>query len=374
MGNSTKREIITDDSQSELDAREATENEFYCLMAQAQEVIAAFKEKDHQGDEFFSQSSRQRGGAKNVKLPQLRLPPFDGKTDKWLEFRDLYLSLIHDNENIDDLAKECDSQTIAQIIKHDFYMDDLLTGAQTEAELGNICESVTNILNGACLPLPSWGANEGIKFVFSPAYSPHFGGIWEAGVKSAKFHMARVLGNTHMTFEELSTLFNQIEAILNSRPLTYLSTDPNDLEPLTPGHFLIGQSLMSLPSPNLLDINPNRLSRYEHIEQMRQQFWNRWHKEFLAELQERIKWKVDTQQLQVNDVVVVKETNVPPMKWRMGRIVKLFPGQDNVSRVADVGTARGIIRRAVHRLCPLPKPEEAFFVLEALPPRGGGAC
>lgn len=237
--------------------------------------------------------------------------------------------------------------------------------------------------------IASYAENEGIKFHFSPALSPHFNGLTEAGVKSAKFHLARVLGNTHMTFEELSTLFTQIEAILNSRPLTPLSSDPNDFEPLSPGHFLIGKALLSLPSPSLIDINPNRLSRYQHIERMRQQFWLRWHKEFLSELQQKTKWRIKQEGLQINDMVVLKEPNLPPMKWRLGRIQKLYPGDDGIARVADVQTTRGIFRRAIHKLCALPKESSpvttkpsstsvptaaASSLLEALPARGGGVC
>ena len=66
----------------------------------------------------------------------------------------------------------------------------------------------------------------------------------------------------------------QIEACLNSRPLSPLSSDPSDLEPLTPGHFLIGEPLTSLPENNLTDININRLNRGEMVKRSVQEFWN----------------------------------------------------------------------------------------------------
>ncbi|CAK1602856.1 unnamed protein product [Parnassius mnemosyne] len=202
--------------------------------------------------------------------------------------------------------------------------------------------------------ISSYAAEEFIKFKFSPAYSPHFNGLSEAGVKAAKHHLIRMVGNTHLTFEELATLFSQIEAILNSRPLTPLSSDPTDLYPLCPGHFLIGKPLTSLPSPVLIDTNPRYLARYELIDQIRQQFWERWRTEFLNELQQRSKWRISQGQISEGDMVVLKEPNLPPLKWRMGRIHRLYPGTDGVARVADVNTSKGVIRRAVTNLCPLP--------------------
>ncbi|XP_049878088.1 uncharacterized protein LOC126375230 isoform X6 [Pectinophora gossypiella] len=200
-------------------------------------------------------------------------------------------------------------------------------------------------------------ANEGIKFTFNPPYSPTFGGLWEAGVKSAKHHVKRIVGNANLTFEELSTLFTQIEAILNSRPLTPLSHDPNDLSPLTPGHFLIGRPLTSLPAPP--GDNMKLKNRYILIENLRQRFWERWRHEYLSEMQQRTKGRLRNSNLQLGDLVVFKEENLPPLKWRLGRAQKLYPGADGVVRVADFLTFRGTERRAVNKVCPLiPQPQQ----------------
>lgn len=104
---------------------------------------------------------------------------------------------------------------------------------------------------------------------------PHHGGIWESAVKSAKYHAMRIIGKTILTFEELTTLFTQIEAILNSRPLTELSSNPADLEPLSPGHFLIGSPLNALPETDLRDVPDNRLPKYELLRKLQQHFWAR---------------------------------------------------------------------------------------------------
>nr|CAI5862749.1 unnamed protein product [Callosobruchus analis] len=90
-------------------------------------------------------------------------------------------------------------------------------------------------------------ATDGIKWTFIPPRSPHFGGLWEAAVKTVKHHLKRSIGETRLSFEEFYTVLTQIEACVNSRPLYPLSDDPSDPSPLTPAHFIIGETLTATP-------------------------------------------------------------------------------------------------------------------------------
>lgn len=132
---------------------------------------------------------------------------------------------------------------------------------------------------------------QGIQWHFSPPGSPHFNGLQEAAVKATKYHLKRVIGSTILTFEEMTTLLSMIEAILNSRSLTPLSSDPNDLQVLTPSHFLIGEALLNLPDNTYNEVGPlNRLSRWQHVQHMHDNFWKIWSKQYLSNLQVRTKW------------------------------------------------------------------------------------
>ncbi|XP_043258500.1 uncharacterized protein LOC122400851 [Colletes gigas] len=99
--------------------------------------------------------------------------------------------------------------------------------------------------------------DKGITWHFSPPRSPHYGGLWEAAVKSFKYHLLRTIGDILFTYEELNTYVVEIEAILNSRPITPISSDPNDYIALTPAHFLIGESLIGLPEQDVSAIANN---------------------------------------------------------------------------------------------------------------------
>nr|XP_053617339.1 uncharacterized protein LOC128679254 [Plodia interpunctella] len=109
---------------------------------------------------------------------------------------------------------------------------------------------------------------------------------------------------------------------------------------------------------DLTKINTQRLSRYQRVEQMRQDFWKRWSKEYIAELQRRNKWQSTKSELIPNTLVLIKEDNLPPLKWRLGRVLETYPGRDGIARVARIKTEAGEIQRDFTRLCPLFQAEE----------------
>ncbi|XP_052738351.1 uncharacterized protein LOC128198215 isoform X1 [Bicyclus anynana] len=197
-------------------------------------------------------------------------------------------------------------------------------------------------------------AEQGINFKYIPAYSPHFGGIWEAAVKSVKHHLRRVLSLTHFDYEEMATCLAQIEAVLNSRPLTPLSTDPSDLSYLSPSHFLIGRPLLATAQANLLDKEVNRLQRYQRVEKLRQHFWQRYSLEYVSLLQTKGKWRQSMDKLKIGALVLVKDRTQPPLLWLMGRVTNIIYGGDSIGRVAQLNTKKGIITRAFNNICPLP--------------------
>ncbi|GFV17174.1 integrase catalytic domain-containing protein [Trichonephila clavipes] len=135
---------------------------------------------------------------------------------------------------------------------------------------------------------------------------PIFSGLWEANIKSMKRILLRVAKSAIMNFEELTTLMAQIEAVLNSRPLSPLSSDPNDLNPLTPGHFLTNCAISSFPEPYTASDSLSYHSRWKLIQSLRDKFWNRWSTEYLTHLQTRAKWSLQNPNLMENQLVLLK--------------------------------------------------------------------
>ncbi|XP_046608737.1 uncharacterized protein LOC124299524 [Neodiprion virginianus] len=191
-------------------------------------------------------------------------------------------------------------------------------------------------------------AKDGVTWSYIPPRAPHFGGLWETDVRSFKKHLCT------------------IESCLNSRPLSPLSSNPEDLAALTPGHFLIGAALTSVPEP--FDQTNESVSphiRWHLLSLMRNHFWKRWKSEFLAQMQQRSKWLYPNVVHKVGDLVLFKDDQLPPSKWPLARIVRLHLGKDGLSRVAVIKTATKEYTRALNSLVRLPINTE---VQENLPP------
>jgi hypothetical protein len=195
-------------------------------------------------------------------------------------------------------------------------------------------------------------ADDGIRWHFNPPVAPHFGGLWEAAVKALKHHLRRVIGETRLTYEEISTFLAEVEACLNSRALQALTDDPADLGALTLGHFLIGAPLSAIPEPSLLDVPSNRLSRWKLLQQILH-LWQRWSREYIQGLTPRPKWWSTPGNLKEGQLCILKSELTPPCRWPLARIVRLHPGEDGQMRVVDVRTATGELTRPAVKIVPL---------------------
>ena len=170
-------------------------------------------------------------------------------------------------------------------------------------------------------------SNNFFNFHFIPSRAPHFGGLWEAAVMSAKGHLNRSFINTRFTYEELSIALIGIE-ILTSRPLSASSTDPNDQQPLTSAHFLVGSSLKALPEQEVTTDNLNLLDKWTRVSAIKQHFWQSWQRDYINELQVRSKCHHARPNIKTGSMVIVHEDQVPPQHWVLGRAINEIPGKD----------------------------------------------
>ncbi|KAL0811217.1 hypothetical protein ABMA28_009646 [Loxostege sticticalis] len=235
----------------------------------------------------------------------------------------------------------------------DIYCDNASTFKCANTELHNLYKLQNSKEHRA--QVQSFSAEKGINFHYIPCYSPVQGGLWEAAVKSTKFHLKRTVQKSILTYEQMSTVLCEIEAVLNSRPLIPLSNDVNDFSYLSPGHFIIGTALTSYPEKDVSQIPTNRLKFWEMCNSMKQSFWKAWSNQYLNTLQCRPKWKNVTTNIKIGSLVILKEDNTSPMHWPMARVVNVFPGSDNLVRTVEVKNAHGRVhRRSVTKVCLLP--------------------
>ena len=185
-----------------------------------------------------------------------------------------------------------------------------------------------------------------IQWTHIPAESPHFGGLWESAVRSMKKHLQRIMGNLLFTYEELTTITCQVEACLNSRPLTPFTSHSQDgFTPLTAAHFLFLNCPNAYPEDPTLPEEPRLLKRWNQCQSVVQHFWARWSREYLNTLQSRTKWQHIRPNITPNDIVIVKEDKLFACHWPIARVIQTYPGEDGLVRVALVQPAQGRARK-----------------------------
>uniref|UniRef100_A0A8D9ARL7 Integrase catalytic domain-containing protein n=1 Tax=Cacopsylla melanoneura TaxID=428564 RepID=A0A8D9ARL7_9HEMI len=230
------------------------------------------------------------------------------------------------------------------------YSDNGTNFTASARELGEVYA----MLRDNCDELTDTLALRQIKWTFNPPAASNFGGLWEAGIKSAKHHFRRVIGSQLLTLPEFESLACRIEAILNSRPLLDLSPDPSDnVDYLSPGHFLIGTSLLSPPEEDSTQVPMNRLSRWRLIQRASQSFWKVWSSSYLQSLTPRNKWYNNDTTPKVGDLVLLPKLHQLALHWPIGRILSTHPGKDGVVRVVTVKTGNSVLTRPINKVIPL---------------------
>ncbi|GFV00722.1 integrase catalytic domain-containing protein [Trichonephila clavipes] len=233
-------------------------------------------------------------------------------------------------------------QTLLSIVRQRFWP---LNGRNMCRKLVNNCIICFKAKPVTCSQIMGQLPAERISQSFPFNKAPNHGGLWEAGVKAVKYHLRRVMGNLRFTYEEFLTILNQIEGVLNSRPLYPLSCDPGDFDALTPGHFLVGRPITAIAEPSLTEVSDNRLKVWQKQTKIVQHIWKRWSNNYLSTLQNRNKWYFEKNNVKIHDMVILKEDNLPVCNWPLGRILEVYHGKDNKIRVVLVKTKNGIFKR-----------------------------
>ena len=195
----------------------------------------------------------------------------------------------------------------------------------------------------------SYLSENGITWSYITERSPHRGAFYERLNRSLKEPLRKVLGRSRLNYAELYTVLTDIEAALNQRPLTYLGSDPRNLQAITPSHLAIGRALRTVPAiPD--DPNASISKRYKYLQMLLRHFWKRWSTGYLPTLAKRHKWPAVCPGPKIGDVCLITEENTTRPSWILGRIIEAIPSKDGLVRTFKLKTASGILTRPVQRL------------------------
>ncbi|XP_059216147.1 uncharacterized protein LOC131994043 isoform X2 [Stomoxys calcitrans] len=193
----------------------------------------------------------------------------------------------------------------------------------------------------------------GFKWVYNTPNNPSEGGVWERLVQSVKKALYAMLKEHAPKLETLQALLMEAENMVNARPLTHIPVSPDDSEPLTPNHFILGcPNSTHTPAP----FEPRLMclrKQWRVLQNMKNGLWNQWVREYLPDLTRRTKWCLPSQPMKVGCLVFLCDGELSRSQWKRGRVIQLFHGKDGVARSAEVRTSAGVYRRPVSRLAVL---------------------
>lgn len=192
------------------------------------------------------------------------------------------------------------------------------------------------------------------RFNFNPALAPNMGGSWERLIRSVKTILREILKTKCPTESVLRTFLLECENILNSRPLTHISMDVEDMEALTPNHFLIGPEYAATMCATTVERDLNLMSSWRAAQKLTDHFWQRWTKEYVPTLVKRSKWFTDQDPVQVGDPVILIDPGGPRNSWPKGIVEATYPAKDGKIRMVDIRNEHGAVwRRPVSKIIPL---------------------
>ena len=192
-----------------------------------------------------------------------------------------------------------------------------------------------------------------IQWKQNPPAASHMGGIWERQIRSVRSILSAVLREHGRALDEesFSTLLTEVECIINSRPLTVPSSDPDDLDPLTPNHLLTMKSKMVMPPPgNFQKADVYLRKRWRRVQYLSNIFWSRWKKEYVHSLQQCIKWNRPKRNLEKGDLVLVVDDHSPRNYWTMARVIDTYPDSEGQVRSAKITTGSTTLDRPIDKL------------------------
>ena len=195
----------------------------------------------------------------------------------------------------------------------------------------------------------TYSAKTNVTWHFRPPSASHWGGIWERMIGIVRRIMPAMLSSTRLTDEILETVFCEVESMINGRPLTKLNDSPDDLAPLAPYHLLLSQGNVSGPPGKFVEADMLR-KRWRHVQHLANQFWRKWLRAYLPELQRRVKWTRECRNVAKHDLVIIADEMTPRNVWPLAIVKEVMIGRDGMVRSVKLRTTKNELVRPITKI------------------------